>query len=135
MTRLDDIQPGDVLELEKNLTRPQLFRYSAVTWNAHRIHYDPEYARETEGHPDVLVHQHLYGAIVQELLLDWLDGDGELRELNWRNVGRATPADTLVTTAEVTEIDSDDRTVSFDIGVETEEATCVEGTAAVQLFE
>ena len=102
MTGIDRIQSGDVLELERNLTQPQLFRYSAVTWNAHRIHYDPEYAREIEGHPDVLVHQHLYGAIIQELLLDWLDGDGELRELNWRNVGRATPEDTLVTTAEVT---------------------------------
>lgn len=135
MTRLNEVETGKVLTLEKNPTRPQLFRYSAVTWNAHRIHYDPEYTREEEGHPDVLVQQHFYGAIVQELLLDWLDGEGKLTELNWRNVGRATPEDTLDTTAEVTKINRDERTVRFDISVETTETTCVEGSAAVQLFE
>ena len=33
-----------------------LFRYSALTFNAHRIHYDRDYARGMEGHPDILVH-------------------------------------------------------------------------------
>ena len=27
------------------------FRYSAVTWNAHRIHYDADYSRDIEGYP------------------------------------------------------------------------------------
>ena len=31
-----------------------LFRYSAVTWNAHRIHYDADYARGAEGYPAVV---------------------------------------------------------------------------------
>jgi len=33
-----------------------LFRYSAVTFNGHRIHYDQTYTRETEGYPDLVVH-------------------------------------------------------------------------------
>jgi 3-methylfumaryl-CoA hydratase len=33
-----------------------LFRFSAITYNAHRIHYDEQYARETEGHPALVVH-------------------------------------------------------------------------------
>ncbi len=33
------------------LTEAFVFRYSAVTWNAHRIHYDADYAREEEGYP------------------------------------------------------------------------------------
>jgi 3-methylfumaryl-CoA hydratase len=33
-----------------------LFRFSAVTFNAHRIHYDQRYAREVEGYPDLVVH-------------------------------------------------------------------------------
>ncbi|KAF2728945.1 hypothetical protein EJ04DRAFT_503224 [Polyplosphaeria fusca] len=33
-----------------------LFRYSALTFNAHAIHLDPEYARQVEGHPGLLVH-------------------------------------------------------------------------------
>jgi hydroxyacyl-ACP dehydratase HTD2-like protein with hotdog domain len=35
-------------------TRAALFRYSAVTFNAHRIHLDPEYCRNEEGHPGAL---------------------------------------------------------------------------------
>ncbi|KAG5290493.1 hot_dog superfamily domain-containing protein [Histoplasma capsulatum G186AR] len=37
-------------------SRSLLFRYSALTFNAHSIHLDPSYAREVEGYPDVLVH-------------------------------------------------------------------------------
>ncbi len=33
-----------------------LFRYSALTFNTHRIHYDQRHARETEGYPDLVVH-------------------------------------------------------------------------------
>lgn len=33
-----------------------LFRFSALTFNAHRIHYDREYARHEEGYPGLVVH-------------------------------------------------------------------------------
>lgn len=33
----------------------QLFRYSAITFNAHRIHYDRDYASDVEGYPDRVV--------------------------------------------------------------------------------
>ena len=33
-----------------------LFRYSAITFNAHRIHYDRPYATEIEGYPGLVVH-------------------------------------------------------------------------------
>lgn len=33
-----------------------LFRYSALTLNGHRIHYDESYAKEVEGYPDLVVH-------------------------------------------------------------------------------
>jgi 3-methylfumaryl-CoA hydratase len=33
-----------------------LFRYSALTFNGHRIHYDRQYAREVEGYPDLVFH-------------------------------------------------------------------------------
>ncbi len=34
----------------------ELFRYSAVTFNSHRIHYDRPYAIDEEGYPDLVVH-------------------------------------------------------------------------------
>jgi len=45
-----------------------LFRYSALTFNGHRIHYDRRFAAETEGYPGLVVH----GPLVATLLLDLL---------------------------------------------------------------
>lgn len=52
------IVPDDVL----------LFRYSALTFNGHRIHYDRRYATAVEGYPGLVVH----GPLVATLLLDLL---------------------------------------------------------------
>lgn len=43
-----------------------LFRYSAVTFNAHRIHYDEPYAREVEGYPGLVVHGQLTATLLVE---------------------------------------------------------------------
>jgi 3-methylfumaryl-CoA hydratase len=52
------IEPDDVL----------LFRYSALTFNGHRIHYDRRYVTEVEGYPGLVVH----GPLIATLLLDLL---------------------------------------------------------------
>jgi len=43
-----------------------LFRYSALTFNGHRIHYDRNYVTETEGYPGLVVH----GPLIATLLVD-----------------------------------------------------------------
>jgi 3-methylfumaryl-CoA hydratase len=45
-----------------------LFRYSALTFNAHRIHYDRPYATETEGYSGLIVHGPLVATLLGELL-------------------------------------------------------------------
>ena len=45
-----------------------LFRYSALTFNSHRIHYDRPYVTETEGYPGLVVH----GPLIATLLVDLL---------------------------------------------------------------
>ena len=45
-----------------------LFRYSALTFNSHRIHYDRDYATKVEGYPDLVVQ----GPLTATLLLDSL---------------------------------------------------------------
>jgi 3-methylfumaryl-CoA hydratase len=45
-----------------------LFRYSAVTFNGHRIHYDQPYVTQVEGYPGLVVH----GPLVATLLVDLL---------------------------------------------------------------
>jgi 3-methylfumaryl-CoA hydratase len=44
-----------------------LFRFSAVTNNAHRIHYDHPYATGVEGYPDLVVHGPLTAVLLAEL--------------------------------------------------------------------
>lgn len=47
-----------------------LFRYSAVTFNAHRIHYDWPYATEQEGYAGLVVHGPLIATLVMNAFLD-----------------------------------------------------------------
>jgi hydroxyacyl-ACP dehydratase HTD2-like protein with hotdog domain len=44
-----------------------LFRFSALTYNAHRIHYDADYATGVEGHPSLVVHGPLLALLCFEL--------------------------------------------------------------------
>ena len=47
-----------------------LFRYSALTFNGHRIHYDRPYAMQEEGYPGLVVH----GPLIATLLMETLRG-------------------------------------------------------------
>ena len=45
-----------------------LFRYSALTFNGHRIHYDSPYAKEVEGYPGLVVHGPLLATLMVDLV-------------------------------------------------------------------
>ena len=47
-----------------------LFRYSALTFNGHRIHYDRRYVTETEGYPGLVVHGPLQATLLWTLIAD-----------------------------------------------------------------
>ena len=47
-----------------------LFRYSALTFNGHRIHYDRPYALQEEGYPGLVVHGPLIATLLMNLLRD-----------------------------------------------------------------
>ncbi len=49
--------PAGTLEREVSVDPRLLFRFSALTFNAHRIHYDRPYAMEVEGYPGLVVHE------------------------------------------------------------------------------
>jgi 3-methylfumaryl-CoA hydratase len=53
-----EVHPDDVL----------LFRYSALTFNAYRIHYDRRFATEAQGHPGLVVHAPLVATLLADLL-------------------------------------------------------------------
>src|SRR5204863_5330645 len=63
--------PAPTNEAWRREIRPDpllLFRYSAVTFNGHRIHYDQPYATKVEGYPGLVVH----GPLIATLLVDLL---------------------------------------------------------------
>ena len=62
-----------------------LFRYSALTFNGHRIHYDRTYVTEVEGYPGLIVH----GPLIATLLVDLLRRnrpDAKLRTFSFRAI-------------------------------------------------
>jgi 3-methylfumaryl-CoA hydratase len=63
------IEPGPVM----------LFRYSALTFNGHRIHYDRQYCTEVEGYPGLVFHGPLTATLLFDLALErnpgcWVSG-------------------------------------------------------------
>lgn len=46
-----------------------LFRFSALTFNAHRIHYDRNYCEKVEGYPGLVVHGPLTATLLMDLYL------------------------------------------------------------------
>ncbi|GEN98551.1 hypothetical protein NSE01_03840 [Novosphingobium sediminis] len=72
-----------------------LFRYSALTFNTHRIHYDHPYATGTEGYRGLVVH----GPLIATLLLDFarrtLGNEAALATFSFRAVSPAVADEPL----------------------------------------
>ena len=62
-----------------------LFRYSALTFNGHRIHYDRRYVTAVEGYPGLVVHGPLIATLLLDLLRHQLP-DAELDRYEFRAV-------------------------------------------------
>jgi acyl dehydratase len=99
------LRAGSVLAaVEYPTSTVQIFRYSAATWNTHRIHYDKAYA-VAEGYPDVLVQSHLHGAFLARYCTDWIGAHGRLLELGLRVRRFAIAGETLSVTGTVTTVE------------------------------
>lgn len=132
--RFNDITVGD--KLPEQVHRPtavQLFRYSAVTWNSHRVHYDTAYAH-AEGYPDVLVHSHLHGAFLTRLCTDWMQPSGRLVSLALQVKKFANPGNVLSCRGQVLskETVGDEGLVTVKIEeVRDDEIVCAPGEAVI----
>jgi hydroxyacyl-ACP dehydratase HTD2-like protein with hotdog domain len=65
----DPLGPGEGISAEVLPDPVLLFRYSALTGNGHRIHYDMDYVREVEGYPGLIVHGPLQATWLAGLLI------------------------------------------------------------------
>jgi 3-methylfumaryl-CoA hydratase len=73
---------------------PLLFRYSALTFNSHRIHYDLPYATLEEGYRGLVVHGPLTATVLLQLAAQHL-GDNNLKTFDFRGVSPAICAELL----------------------------------------
>ncbi|KEO85612.1 hypothetical protein EH30_13930 [Erythrobacter sp. JL475] len=71
-----------------------LFRYSALTFNTHRIHYDAPYAREVERYRGLVVHGPLTASLLLQLAAREL-GENRLRHFEFRGVSPAIAGEPL----------------------------------------
>ena len=109
----------------------QLFRYSAVTWNGHRIHYDRDWASH-EGHSGLVVHSHLHAANAIRVLTEGFGPEWRITDVAYRIVRSAVVGDVLTASARVDAVSEDGR--QFEVTLrETNQRgeTCLEGRATL----
>lgn len=80
----------------------QVFMFSAVTWNRHRIHYSRE-AAQREGLPDIVVQRGLIGNFFARHAQRWMGAAGSVRRLAWQVHASAFPGQALHCRGAVTE--------------------------------
>ena len=94
--RVAPAQPGPPAAKSSRPFRPDstlLFRYSALTFNGHRIHYDLDYCREVEGYSNLVVH----GPLLATMLAGFAEeiGGRPLRTFRYRGVRPSLLGSTL----------------------------------------
>lgn len=110
-------------------SRVQLFRFSAVSWNSHRIHYDARYAA-LEGFGDVVVQSTLHGETLSRYALEWAGPGAALESVSWRNRATAVAGEQLTWSATVRTVEPCDEgaRVTLDVSVLKDDgAACVTG--------
>ena len=130
----EDVEVGMALpELVKKPTSSMLFRFSAVTWNAHRIHYDEPYAR-FEGHDGILVQATMHGAFLLQMVTGFAGPSGRVLEFSYSNRGKASPGDTLTLGGAVKAINQSEGSVECDVWERTQrDQICAIGAAQLWL--
>jgi acyl dehydratase len=133
----DDIVVGErIPTLTVTVDETQMFFFSAATYNGHRIHYDKEWARDTEGYDNVLVQGPLQAALLARALGEWIGGRGRLVSFSVQNRAIAYPGESLSFGGEVTGKRLDDDgggLVDLVIAGRRDETILMPGMATVEL--
>ena len=83
------VEGAKLADKSYRLDTSNVFMFSAVTWNRHKIHYDQSQA-EQEGHKNVLIQRGLIGNIFTRYINE-LFSNVFIQQLNWKVVSSAAP--------------------------------------------
>lgn len=129
----EDVATGDEIPaLTVTVDETQMFFFSAATYNGHRIHYDKDWARDTEGYDNVLVQGPLQSALLSRALTDWIGGAGRLVAFSVQNRAIAYPGQELTFGGVITG-KREGGLVDLDIYCKRGDKVLMPGTATVAL--
>jgi hydroxyacyl-ACP dehydratase HTD2-like protein with hotdog domain len=129
----EDVDSGDQIPaLTVVVDETQMFFFSAATYNGHRIHYDKDWARDTEGYDNVLVQGPLQAALLSRALTDWIGGAGRLVAFSVQNRAIAYPGQQLTFGGVITG-KREGGLVDLDIFCKRGDEVLMPGTATVAL--
>jgi len=95
-----------------------LFQFSALTFNAHAIHLDPLYARQREGHRNILVHGPLSLSLMLAALRARIEHPWRLLSLDYKNVAPLYAGEEVNVCLRASPGEKDDMTKKFNVWVE-----------------
>ena len=118
----EDVEVGaEIPALVNKVDLPQLFRYSAATWNFFLLHLEKEYAKKN-GFKDANIHASFYGAFFAKMMTNWIGDPGRLKKLRYKVTVMGFPGDTLFCKGKVVKKyeESGENLVDCDIWVENQ---------------
>ena len=132
---LEALKPGDALPERARATDiVQSFFYNAALWNAHRIHYELDYATKQEGYPGLVVPGPLLGDWLGQAAEDWAGVGGRVVQLSYSNRLACIVGETLQVGGAVKGIDRAANEVTLELWVKNARGEVITpGSARVRL--
>ena len=119
-------------EYTPNIAQSML--YNASLWNAHRIHFDYEYATREEGYEGLVVPGPLMGDWLHQCILEWLGDSGRIQSMSYSNRLAAYVDETLTSGGVITAFDDLANTAEIEVFVKNSKGEIVAPGSAVVKF-
>ena len=115
------IAVGDqVPALQRAIALTDMVAYAGATWDWHKLHYDTAYVAEKKL-PGPIVDGQVYGALLVEMLQDWLGPQSFVHKLDFAFRNLVFADETLRCSGEVTQVENDRITVTMQVVVVDED--------------
>ena len=101
---LDTVAVGHAVpELVRTIELADMIAYAGATWDWQRMHYDPAFVAEQQL-PGAVIDGQVFGALLAEMVQDWLGPETVIRTLQFRFAGLAFAGETVRCSGEVTSV-------------------------------
>ena len=112
----------------------QSMLYNASLWNAHRIHFDYEYATGDEGYEGLILPGPLIGGWLHQCIQEWLGNTGRIHSMSYSNRLASIVGETLTSGGVVTGIDDLANTLKKEVFVKNSKGEIVAPGLAIVKF-